>query len=148
MVPARFVVLDEMPLTTNKKIDRKALPAPDGGRPGSDRDFVAPRDDLEQVLAGLFAEVLRVERVGAEDNFFELGGDSLLATRIVSRLREAFRADLSIPDVFRAGDVGALAEVLRGALPAGRADKVAAALFRLRGMSAAEKEELLKKKRA
>lgn len=147
MVPARFVVLDEMPLTLNKKIDRKALPAGDGRWPGSDLDFVAPRDDLERVLAGIFAEALRVERVGTEDNFFELGGDSLLATRIVSRLREAFRADLSIPDLFRAGHVGALAEVLRGALPAGRAEKVAAALLRLRGMSDEEKQALLERKR-
>jgi amino acid adenylation domain-containing protein len=145
MVPARFIVLDEFPLTPNKKIDRKALPVP-ADRPEDAVPFIPPRDDLEHILAGLFAEILRVERVGAEDNFFELGGDSLLATRIVSRLRESFRADLGIPRLFRAGNVAGLALVLRELLPEGRADKVAAALRRLQGMSAAEKAELLKKK--
>jgi amino acid adenylation domain-containing protein len=148
MVPARFVMLEEMPLTTNKKIDRKALPAPDAAMPDLKTGFVAPRDDLEQALAGFFAEVLRVERVGVENDFFELGGDSLLATRIVSQLRDAFRADITIPQLFRAGNVRAMAEAVRGTLPAGQADKIATAIRRLQGMSPAEKQEWLTQRRA
>jgi amino acid adenylation domain-containing protein len=147
MVPARFVLIDEMPLTTNKKIDRKALPAPDVATPDLGTGFVIPRDELEQAVAGVFAEVLRIERVGADSNFFELGGDSLLATRIVSQLRDAFRADITIPQLFRAASVGAMAEALRSALPAGRADKIASAIRRLQRMSVVEKQELLEKSR-
>jgi acyl carrier protein len=147
MVPARFVLINEMPLTTNKKIDRKALAAPDVATPDLGTGFVMPRDELEQAVAGVFAEVLRVERVGADSNFFELGGDSLLATRIVSQLRDAFRADITIPQLFRAASVGAMAEALRSALPAGRADKIASAIRRLQRMSVAEKQELLEKSR-
>jgi amino acid adenylation domain-containing protein len=148
MVPARIVLLDEMPLTPNKKIDRKALVDPDDARPDLKSAFVAPRDDLEHVLARWFAEVLRVEKVGIADNFFDLGGDSLMATRIVSQLHDAFRAEVTIPQLFRAATVGALAELVRAALPAGKADKIAIALRRLQGMSAEEKQELLRKRAA
>jgi amino acid adenylation domain-containing protein len=148
MVPARIVLLDEMPLTPNKKIDRKALADPDDTRPDLKAAFVAPRDDLEHVLARWFAEVLRVEEVGVADNFFDLGGDSLMATRIVSQLHEAFRTEVTIPQLFRAAAVGALAELVRAGSPAGRADKIAAALRRLQGMSAEEKRELLSRKSA
>jgi amino acid adenylation domain-containing protein len=141
MVPARFVVLDELPVTTNGKIDRQALPPP-AERPTPKTTEGSPRDDLEWVLADLFAHVLRLEQVGTLDSFFELGGDSLLATRIVSRLREAFGTDLTIPGLFRAGSVVGLASALRGLLPEGRADKVAAALRRLHSMSPAEKAAL------
>jgi amino acid adenylation domain-containing protein len=148
MVSARIVLLDEMPLTPNKKIDRKALTDPDDARPDLKTAFVAPRDDLEQVLARWCAEVLRVEQVGIADNFFELGGDSLMATRIVSQLHDTFRAEVTIPQLFRAAAVGALAELVRAALPAGQADKIATALRRLQGMSAEEKQELLRKRAA
>jgi acyl carrier protein len=109
-------------------------------------NFVAPRDDLEQALAAFFAAVLRVERVGSGDNFFELGGDSLMATRVVSQLRDAFRADIGIPHLFRSPTVSALAGVLRAALPDGEADRIAAALRRLQTMSPAEKQALLRQR--
>ncbi|GAB1510049.1 non-ribosomal peptide synthase/polyketide synthase [Actinophytocola sp. KF-1] len=87
MVPSAFVRLDELPLTPNGKVDRRALPAPAPRDPGE--DHVAPRTDVERTLAGIWAEVLGVERVGVHDNFFDLGGDSILSIQVVSRARRA-----------------------------------------------------------
>jgi amino acid adenylation domain-containing protein len=143
MVPAHFVLLEEMPQTPNNKIDRKALAALDIARLSPAVPMVAPRDEIEHVLAGLFCELLKAEQVGADSNFFELGGDSLLATRIVSRLREIFRAEITVPQLFRAGTLGALAEMVRSAHPAGHAEKIAGALRRLQQMSPAQRQELL-----
>src|SRR6185369_628201 len=88
MVPGAFVKLSALPLTGNGKLDRKALPAPEGVDEEQARGYVAPRDAVEEIIAGLWEEVLGVERVGVEDNFFELGGHSLLATQVVSRIRD------------------------------------------------------------
>ncbi|HEV2150123.1 MAG TPA: amino acid adenylation domain-containing protein, partial [Longimicrobiaceae bacterium] len=87
MVPGTFVRLEALPLTANGKLDRRALPAPDSA--GEERGYEAPRTATEQALASVWAEVLRVERVGVHDNFFELGGDSILSIQIVSRARRA-----------------------------------------------------------
>ncbi|HVG43861.1 MAG TPA: amino acid adenylation domain-containing protein, partial [Longimicrobium sp.] len=108
MVPGAFVVLEAFPLTPNGKVDRGALPAPDtlGSREGT---YVAPRTAAEERMAGIWAEVLGVERVGAEDHFFDLGGHSLLATQLVSRVREAFRTELPLRAVFEAPTLAALA---------------------------------------
>src|SRR5208337_4869809 len=84
MVPSAFVALEAFPLTANGKIERKALPAPDLKARRAPR-YVAPRNALEAALCRIFAEVLRLERVGVEDNFFELGGHSLLAVQVISR---------------------------------------------------------------
>ncbi len=88
MVPAAFVFLDALPLTPNRKVDRKALPAPDVGSQLAHR-YVAPRNPTEEILVGIWAEVLGAERVGVHDNFFELGGDSILSIQVVSRARQA-----------------------------------------------------------
>ncbi|WP_248764477.1 MULTISPECIES: phosphopantetheine-binding protein, partial [unclassified Pseudomonas] len=87
MVPAAYVQLDALPLTPNGKLNRKALPAPDGGALIS-REYEAPQGEAETVLAQLWAELLKVERVGRHDNFFELGGHSLLAVTLIERMRQ------------------------------------------------------------
>ncbi|HEY0605532.1 MAG TPA: condensation domain-containing protein, partial [Herpetosiphonaceae bacterium] len=89
MVPSAFVVLPAFPLTPNGKVDRKALPAPDSARPDLRAAYVAPRNEDEQRLAEIWAQVLGVEQVGVQDNFFDLGGDSLLAIRVVAKAGQA-----------------------------------------------------------
>jgi amino acid adenylation domain-containing protein/non-ribosomal peptide synthase protein (TIGR01720 family) len=89
MIPSVFVVLGALPLTPNGKVDRKALPAPDGPRPELQDSFVAPRNEIEQILTRIWCEVLANERVGVHDNFFELGGDSILSIQIIARARRA-----------------------------------------------------------
>ena len=119
MVPGVFVPLAELPLTPSGKVDRRALPEPDGSRPELEKEYVAPRTAVEEVLAGIWSEVLGVEQVGVEDNFFELGGHSLLATQVVSRVREAFRVELPLSELFESATVGALAAVIEAGLRGG-----------------------------
>ncbi|WP_342374022.1 non-ribosomal peptide synthase/polyketide synthase [Myxococcus stipitatus] len=107
MVPSAFVALDTLPLSPNGKLDRRALPAPELAATVL-AEYVAPRTPTEQLIAGMFAQVLRLERVGATSDFFELGGHSLLATQVVSRLREAFGAEVSLRAIFEAPTVEAL----------------------------------------
>lgn len=109
MVPAHFVTLEALPLTPNGKVDRRALPAPDASRPDLSGSFVAPRNPLEQVLAGIWADVLRLEQVGVRDNFFDLGGHSLLAIKVISRLRDALQVDLPLRALLEAPTVAGLA---------------------------------------
>jgi amino acid adenylation domain-containing protein len=110
MIPAAFVPLEALPLTPHGKVDRKALPAPEADRAGLRVEFVAPRNAAEEVLAAIWAEVLGLERVGIQDDFFELGGNSLLATQVMSRLRQALRAEVPLRALFEAPTVAALAE--------------------------------------
>ncbi|MET0396875.1 MAG: amino acid adenylation domain-containing protein [Longimicrobiaceae bacterium] len=116
MVPDAVVELEKLPSTPSGKVDRRALPAPVGPAAGS---YVAPRTPTEEILAGIWAEMLERERVGAEDDFFALGGHSLLATRVVTRVRQATGADLSLRAMFEARTPAALAERVDALLRAG-----------------------------
>ncbi|MET0400160.1 MAG: amino acid adenylation domain-containing protein, partial [Longimicrobiaceae bacterium] len=112
MVPDALVVLDAMPLTPHGKTDRRALPAP--GAPEGAGAYVPPRTPVEEALAAVWAEVLGVGRVGAADDFFALGGQSLLAMRVVARLREALGVELPLRAVFEAPTLAGLAERIGG----------------------------------
>ncbi|MEU9191492.1 condensation domain-containing protein, partial [Streptomyces sp. NPDC048484] len=111
MVPAVFVELAALPLTANGKVDRAALPSPDGARPELG-EYVAPSGVAEDLLAGIWAQVLGVDRVGTVDNFFELGGDSLLATQVATRIRRMFGVDIPLTVLFDEPTVRGLAALI------------------------------------
>ncbi|HZN06341.1 MAG TPA: amino acid adenylation domain-containing protein [Pyrinomonadaceae bacterium] len=110
MIPRSFVVLEEFPLTSNGKIDRKALPAPDGARPDLDHEFAPPSSAVEQELARIWQQVLGLDKVGIHDNFFELGGDSILMIQIISRARQA-GLTLTLRQVFQHQTIAELAQL-------------------------------------
>ncbi|WP_367254171.1 non-ribosomal peptide synthetase [Pseudomonas sp. stari2] len=113
MVPLHWLWLDRLPLNANGKLDRKALPALEIGQLQS-QDYLAPRSELEQTLADIWATVLKVEKVGVCDNFFELGGHSLLATQIASRVQKALQRDVPLRAMFECSTVEQLAEYIEG----------------------------------
>jgi amino acid adenylation domain-containing protein len=109
MVPSVFVFVDALPLTHNGKLDRKALPAPDTSRPELEGTYTAPRTPTEKMLAKIWAEVLKIDKIGIHDNFFNLGGHSLLATQVMSRIRDAFQIDIPLRALFEQPTVEELA---------------------------------------
>ncbi len=109
MIPSAFILMDEFPLTTNGKIDRRALPAPDLTGHIAGHNYVAPRTPAEEIIANTMAKILNVQKVGINDSFFELGGHSLLATQFVSRLRDAFKVELSLRVLFECPTISGLA---------------------------------------
>ena len=112
MVPSAFVLLDAFPLTPNGKLDRKALPAPDGDAFVT-RAYEAPQGEVEQVLAGGFRQtLLNVERVGRNDHFFELGGHSLLAVQLVSHVRDVLGVEVALRELFARPTLQSFAEVV------------------------------------
>jgi acyl carrier protein len=111
MVPAAFVRMGAWPLTPNGKLDRKALPAPDD-EAYARREYEAPQGEIEQTLAGLWRELLQIERVGRQDDFFELGGHSLTATRLLARIRQALGVELPVATVFARSTLMTLAQAV------------------------------------
>ncbi|MDT5271397.1 MAG: hypothetical protein QOH49_3583 [Acidobacteriota bacterium] len=136
MIPVRFVGLAALPLTPNGKVDVRALPAPPDAGAELEAEYVAPRNAVEEALAGMWAEVLKVERVGVRDNFFLLGGHSLLVIQVMARIRETFQIELEPGVMFEAATIEALASELiaREARP-GQAEKIALILKRLSAMT-------------
>ncbi|MBA2350592.1 MAG: hypothetical protein H0V78_02040 [Burkholderiales bacterium] len=110
MLPSAFVMLDALPLTANGKLDRKALPAPEYQ---SQESFVAPRTPLEDKLAGIFTEVLKIDRVGIHDNFFELGGHSLLVMRLIAEIESALGQRFSVATVFQSPTIARIGALVQ-----------------------------------
>jgi surfactin family lipopeptide synthetase C len=110
MIPAAFVFMEAFPLTPNGKINRRALPAPDTDQRNLEVDFVFPCTPIEQELATIWTEVLKLKQVGIHDNFFELGGHSLLATQVISRLKEVFSLDFPLRYLFENSTIAELAQ--------------------------------------
>jgi amino acid adenylation domain-containing protein/non-ribosomal peptide synthase protein (TIGR01720 family) len=120
MMPSAFVMLDALPMTPNGKVDRRALPDPSPDRQASEETLVKPRNPHEEMIGGIWAEVLGIESVGIHDDFFELGGHSLLATQVVSRIRKSFQVELPLRALFEAPTVAGLAEKLGAAVKGSR----------------------------
>jgi amino acid adenylation domain-containing protein len=111
-IPSAFVLLDQLPLTENGKVDRRALPPPGNARPSLDVSYVAPSTPLEARVAAVWAEVLQLDRVGVHDHFLDLGGDSLLAGRVLARLRTSLGIDLPLGAIFEAPTIADLSRVI------------------------------------
>ncbi|MCC5658371.1 amino acid adenylation domain-containing protein [Nostoc sp. XA010] len=118
MVPTAIVVLKVLPLTPNGKIDRRALPAPDLTQLISESNFVAPSTPVEEMLAGIWAQVLGLEKIGVNDNFFDLGGHSLIATRVMSQIRQVFEVEIPLRRLFELPTVSELAKEIQTAINA------------------------------
>ena len=112
MLPSALVLLDELPLTPNGKVDRHALPAPDQIRPELESVYQAPRTPIEESIAAIWGEVLKLDQAGIHDNFFDLGGHSLLATQIVSRIRGRLSIELPLRSIFESPTVAELAAAI------------------------------------
>ncbi len=143
MVPAAWVALDAFPLTASGKTDRLALPAP--GAAAAEQAYVAPRGELEERVAALFAEVLGAQRVGAHDDFFDLGGHSLLATRVAARLRRELGMEVPVRVLFESPSVAGVAAWVEAARPEEELEawEVDEELARLDGLSDEDVARLL-----
>ncbi|MCK4260161.1 MAG: amino acid adenylation domain-containing protein, partial [Halanaerobiales bacterium] len=114
MIPAHFVKLAELPKTTSGKVDRKALPKPDGSI-GVGTEYVAPTNEIEEKLVAIWSEVLRIEKIGINDNFFELGGHSLKAMTVVSKVFKELNVEISLGQIFKTPTIKGLAELIKSA---------------------------------
>ncbi|MEH2335593.1 amino acid adenylation domain-containing protein [Nostoc sp.] len=112
MIPSAFVVLEKFPLTSNGKVDSRALPIPENFKNGLESSFVAPSTPTQEILANLWAAILSIEKVGIYDNFFDLGGHSLLATSLLFRIRQAFAIDFPLRCLFETPTIAALSKLI------------------------------------
>jgi amino acid adenylation domain-containing protein len=119
MIPSAFVMLDALPLTSNGKVDRAKLPAPESVQLESGLAYTAPRTAVEEVVAAIWGQVLGLKRIGVDNNFFQLGGHSILVTQLVSRLRSAFRLDLPLRSIFETPTVSELSKTIETLMRAG-----------------------------
>ena len=113
MIPSAIIQLESLPLTVNGKVNRAALPPPDQARPDLKRGYIAPRDDVELKLAGIWETVLGINPIGIQDRFFDLGGHSLLAVRVIAQIEKIFGRKLKLATIFQAQTVEELAAILR-----------------------------------
>jgi acyl carrier protein len=119
MVPTAFVLLSSLPRTPHGKLDRRALPAPETSRSELKEIFVAPQGSVEEALAKIWTKILGIQEIGVNDNFFDLGGHSLMATQVISRLRDIFQIELPLRSLFESPTIAALAEVIHKAKDSG-----------------------------
>ena len=115
MVPSAFVFLDEIPLTSNGKVNRDALPEPDQQHPESEAAYMPPRNEMEQIIAHVWQEILGRERIGVYENFFDIGGNSLSIIHVNARLKERLGRDISVVELFQYASISALAQHLSDA---------------------------------
>jgi acyl carrier protein len=120
LVPSVFMLVDALPVAASGKVDRSRLPRPQPNRGAVDREFVAPRTPLEAEIAGLFAEVLQLDRVGLNDNFFDLGGTSILIVQLNNRLASSYGMDRNMTQILRAPTVADTAQMISMAEQGGR----------------------------
>ena len=124
MAPSLFIALEELPLTANGKVDRRLLPAPEKMRSDPESDYLSPETPVEEIVIGIYEEVLKLDRIGRNDNFFGLGGHSLLATQVISRLRSAFDVEIGLRSIFEVAEPQELARKIEKALSSGSTDKL------------------------
>ena len=148
MVPAVFVMMETFPLTANGKVDRRALPAPESQRPALGSLYIEPHTEMEKVIAAVWLEVLRVEKVGVHDNFFDLGGDSFLMAQACSKLREALDRDISMVEVFTYTSISTLAKYLSRAEAESHVRRQSSAQVETRKESMKQREQFRKQLRA
>ena len=140
MVPGIYVLLKTLPLTPNGKLDRKALPEPDQVRPEMAQAYIAPSNDVERKLSGIWCDVLCLNRVGIHDNFFDLGGNSLLAIQVIERVRQVFGDDIPVIKLFQYPTVSSFA----GSLKDRAGDQVR--LYRVENRAKARREAIIRRK--
>ncbi|MNP34076.1 Linear gramicidin synthase subunit D [compost metagenome] len=143
MVPAHLLLLDKLPVTPNGKLDRKALPQPDASQ--TQGEYIAPQRELEQQIAAIWADVLKLERVGLGDNFFELGGHSLLATSVIVRIREQAGVVAELKELFEFPVLADFSRQLEARTPLvdSTQDQLARSLALLDSLSMDELDELI-----
>jgi len=143
MVPAHLLLLDKLPVTPNGKLDRKALPQPDASQ--LQGEYIAPQSELEQQIAAIWADVLKLEKVGLNDNFFELGGHSLLATSVIVRIQEQAGVAAELKELFEFPVLADFSRRLEGKAPIvdTTQDQLARSLALLDSLSMEELDELI-----
>ncbi|MFN6570003.1 non-ribosomal peptide synthetase [Dendronalium sp. ChiSLP03b] len=148
MIPSVFVTIPQMPRTPNGKLDYRALPALDAASLEQNVTYVPPSTALEEVLAGIWSEILQVKRVGIHDNFFELGGHSLLAIQVISRIRDIFNVELPVHNLFEATTIAKLSQLLiaRETKP-GQIEKIAQVFQKIAAMSTQQLQATLQQKK-
>jgi amino acid adenylation domain-containing protein len=149
MVPNLFIILDNIPLLPNGKINRKALPHPDFSERIMDTKYQAPGSFTEKLVARFWGEVLGINNIGLKDNFFELGGHSLLATKIVSRIREVYKVELPFKVFFQEPTVEKVSNYINNQdVTNGRSEKISEILLKIKSMSDEEIQEAIRNKKA
>jgi acyl-coenzyme A synthetase/AMP-(fatty) acid ligase/acyl carrier protein len=142
MMPSSFLLLDALPLTPNGKVDRRSLP-PVPKTTDHEHEYIAPRNETEQKLADIWSEVLRLDPIGIDDNFFEIGGHSLLAVKVIARVRKEFGVEVAMRSLFEEPTIAGFSRAIEKARVSGAVARVPQITRRVERKTKTEKEELL-----